>query len=409
MFDREVPMTSASAAPSAARPPELDARLRALLEQDYPRFSDAEFARRRGTLAAVLAKHGCDSLLVCGENRAGTGVQWLTGWPITTEAIVVFQPGERELMFVEWHNHWPLARRIARDAEVRWGEHRGIRLAIEALQHRGAKRVGVMGPLAYAKLRAVADEFDLVDLNAEYPLLRMRKSGEEIDWLRIGAHLSDLGLAALARDARSGLNERELGNLVERAYVGLGGTTLIHYIGVNVMHAPTTCVPPQIHSGRRLAPADMLFVELSAFFFYDYPGQVLRTFAVEAEPTPLFRDLHAAAEAAFDAVTAVLRDGVAAQALFDATATIEAAGFTVFDDVVHGFGGGYWPPILGSKSRPAGPVPDLKLEANMTIVVQPNVITRDQTAGVQVGELVRITATGWERLHRAPRGFLRVG
>jgi Xaa-Pro aminopeptidase len=153
----------------------------------------------------------------------------------------------------------------------------------------------------------------------------------------------------------------------------------------------------------------MIFVEFSAFFFYDYPGQVLRTFAVEAEPTPLFRELHAAAEAAFDAVTAVLRDGVTAQEVFEATASIEAAGFSVFDDVVHGFGGGYWPPVLGSKSRPAGPIPDLKLEANMTIVVQPNVITRDQKAGVQVGELVRITPTGWERRHRAPRGFLRVG
>ncbi len=402
-------MASASEAPNDARPLQLDARLRALLNEDYPRFSDAEFARRRRALADAMAKHGCDHLLVCGENRAGTGVQWLTGWPITTEAIVLFRPGERELMFVEWYNHWPLACRIARDAEVRWGEHKGVRLAIDALKQRGAKRVGVLGPLAYAKLRAVAGEFDLVDLNAEYPGLRMRKSDEEIDWLRIGAHLSDLGLAALAREARSGLTERELGNLVERAYVGLGGTTLIHYIGVNSMTAPTTCVPPQIHSARRLATGDMMFVEFSAFFFHDYPGQVLRTFAVEAEPTPLFSELHAAAEAAFDAVTGVLRDGVMAQAVLEATASIEAAGFSVFDDVVHGFGGGYWPPILGSKSRPAGPVPDLKLEANMTIVVQPNVITRDQRAGVQVGELVRITPTGWERLHRAPRGFLRVG
>jgi Xaa-Pro aminopeptidase len=400
---------TAGKARSAPRPPELDARLRGLLDADCPRFSDAEFARRRRALADMMAKHGCDHLLMCGENRAGTGVQWLTGWPITTEAIVVFRPGERELMFVEWHNHWPLARRIARDADVRWGEHKGVRLAIVELKRRGAKRVGAMGPLGYAKLRAVAGEFELVDLNAEYPWLRMRKSDEEIDWLRIGAYLSDLGLAALAREARSGLTERELGDIVERAYVGLGGTTLIHYIGVNAMADPTICVPPQIHSARRLAAGDMLFIELSAFFFYDYPGQVLRTFAVEAEPTPLFRALHATAEAAFDAVTAVLRAGAKAQELFAATALIEAAGFSVFDDVVHGFGGGYWQPILGSRSRPAGPVPDLTLEANMTIVVQPNVITPDRRAGVQVGELVRITPTGFERLHQAPRGFLRPG
>ena len=42
----------------------------------------------------------------------------------------------------------------------------------------------------------------------------------------------------------------------------------------------------------------------------------------------------------------------------------------------------------------------------MTVVVQPNVVTRDHKAGVQVGELIRVTQTGFERLHSAPRGFL---
>jgi hypothetical protein len=44
----------------------------------------------------------------------------------------------------------------------------------------------------------------------------------------------------------------------------------------------------------------------------------------------------------------------------------------------------------------------------MTIVVQPNVITLGEKEGVQVGEMVRITATGFERMHAAPWGFLRI-
>jgi Xaa-Pro aminopeptidase len=51
----------------------------------------------------------------------------------------------------------------------------------------------------------------------------------------------------------------------------------------------------------------------------------------------------------------------------------------------------------------------MTLQAGMMIVVQPNVITRDQRAGVQVGELVLVTADGYERLHAAPSGFIRVG
>ena len=44
----------------------------------------------------------------------------------------------------------------------------------------------------------------------------------------------------------------------------------------------------------------------------------------------------------------------------------------------------------------------------MTVVIQPNVITRDEQAGVQTGELVLVTETGWESLHRFPRGFARL-
>jgi len=95
------------------------------------------------------------------------------------------------------------------------------------------------------------------------------------------------------------------------------------------------------------------------------------------------------------------------QEIVDAAGIIEERGFSVYDDLMHGFGGGYFPPIVGSKSRPAGPLPDMTLEENMTVVVQPNVITPDQKAGVQVGELVRVTRTGWESLHTAPRGFFR--
>jgi hypothetical protein len=43
------------------------------------------------------------------------------------------------------------------------------------------------------------------------------------------------------------------------------------------------------------------------------------------------------------------------------------------------------------------------------MVVQPNVITRDEKAGVQFGELVRVTKTGFESLHRTAHGLFRAG
>ena len=270
------------------------------------------------------------------------------------------------------------------------------------------KRVGIIGPLVVAKYRQLEQHFQMVGLDAEYVRLRQIKSGEELDWLRIGAALSDAGLAALLAGTKPGLTERELGAIVESAYLKHGGTTMIHYMGITSMAKPHVYVPPQHHSPRRVKKGDIVFCELSAFW-WDYAGQVLRTFTVGANATPLFRDLHATAEAAFDEVTKVVRHGCTMREILDATGVIEKNGFTICDDLMHGFGGGYFQPIIGSKSRMAGNLPDLILEENMTVVVQPNVITRDHTAGVQVGELIRITRTGFERLHRTKRGFFRAG
>ena len=385
---------------------ELDDRLRAIVAQEYPRFSDGEYVRRHRALQAVMEKAGVDHLLVVTDHRSGNAPQWVTGWPGTVEAYVVFRPGEQMVMHVEWFNHFPLAKKIAKGVDVRWGEHQGIKKTIEELRRRGAKRIGLMGPLVARKVRELEKEFSVVELDAEYVRLRLIKSEEEVDWLRIGAAFSDAGFASLLANTKPGMTERELGNLVERAYVGEGGTTFIHYIGVTSMASPQLFVPPQFHSSRKVQKGDVVFCELSGSF-WDYSGQVLRSFTVEADPTPLYRDLHAAAEAAFDAVTAVIRHGTTMDEILQATAVVEERGFTVCDDLLHGFGGGYFPPILGTRSRPAGPLPKMTLEENMTVVVQPNVIARDKPAGVQVGELIRVTRTGFERLHKAPRGFFR--
>lgn len=393
-------------------PLKLDPRLQAILAREYPRFSDGEYARRQAQLAAVMQKHGVDHLLMVSNNRAGNGTQWLTAWPGTVEALTIFKPGERMKMFMEWHNHIPLAKVIARDVDVSWGEHEGIVKTIAELKRRGAKCVGVMGPLPAGKLKQLEAHYAVKALDAEYTRLRMIKSEEELDWLRIGAALSDAGLAALIEGAKPGLDERELSALVESGYIKLGGTTMIHYIGCTAMAAPHIHVPRQHPSPRKLAAGDVLFCELSAFW-WDYAGQVLRTMTIAADPTPLYRDLYQTAEDAFDAVSKVIRHGAGMQEILAASGLIEERGFTVCDDLLHGFGGGYFQPILGSRSRPAGKIPDMMLEENMTVVLQPNVTTTEadevKRAGVQVGEMLRVTKTGFERMHRAERKLFRIG
>src|SRR5262249_8416875 len=95
--------------------------------------------------------------------------------------------------------------------QVRWGERKGAQLPVMEASRRGIKRVGIMGVLSWAKLRQLSAAFTLIDLNADYAGLRMRKSDEEIEWMRIGAAFSDLRIEALLNEARPGMPERELG------------------------------------------------------------------------------------------------------------------------------------------------------------------------------------------------------
>jgi Xaa-Pro aminopeptidase len=83
-------------------------------------------------------------------------------------------------------------------------------------------------------------------------------------------------------------------------------------------------------------------------------------------------------------------------------------GFVTVDDLVHGFGGGYLPPVLSHRGEPAGPH-TLPLVEGMTVVVQPNVAVPDLSAGVQTGELYLVTADGASSLHDFPSGLLRGG
>jgi Xaa-Pro aminopeptidase len=378
--------------------------------EGYPRFSDGEMADRAERLDALLAAEGAAHAVTYGANRFGSAVGWLTGWPVTREAVVVHTPGERHLLLVNFYNHVPNARALAPHAQVEWAGDDAIGTAIAALRRRGAagEPLAVIGPLGHRGFERL-DEFAgaVLDLGGEYTRLRLRKSPEEIAWTRTAAELTDAGVAAMRGAARPGTTDHELAAAVEGAYVPHGATTHIHYFGATQMAEPSLSVPAQWPSGRALRTADALSCEVSASW-WGYTGQLLRTFTVNSEPTPLYCELHEVADAAFDAIVARLRPGATAADLVEASAVIEDAGYTIRDDLVHGFVGGYLPPVLGSASRALAPVPEFTFEEGMMVVVQPNVVTRDETAGVQTGELLLITEDAAESLHDFERGLLTI-
>ncbi len=381
-----------------------------------PHFSAAEFARRRSVARGLMADQGIEALLLYGSLGLDNEVSYLSNFLVTREALLLFLADEaatEPLLLVEYYNHLPAARRVAHQCEVRWGGEDIAVTAAAAARALGlaSARLGYAGPLPARQYLAVQRELPqatLVDFAAPLRQLRLVKSAEELAFLRRGAELTDRAALALEREARPGMTEHELIALIEGAYVGQGGQTGIHYLATTPMAQPTACVPAQRPSNRRIAAGDALLFEISAQS-HGYPGQLLRTFSVAAEPTPAYQRMYALAVEVFERIATTLRAGATSDAVLDAAERIHAAGYTICDDLLHGLGGGYLPPILRTRQTSATPPAPFTFAENMTVVIQPNVITPDEQSGVQVGELVRVTRDGIERLHSYPMRFTRCG
>jgi Xaa-Pro dipeptidase len=375
------------------------------------RFSEAEMHARRAALGREMDHSGVHYALVYGANRSGSAVSWLTGWPVTREALLIVGPEQDDdVLLVSFFNHVPQAGRLS-TVRVEWAGPRIVATALDIIASRGPtpNRIGLVGALPFDQYLLLAEQVPAVtDLNPAYTRLRLVKSDEELVALRQAAELTDAALVALAASLRPGATDYEVLAQAEDAYVRLGGQHHIHYLGITSMDEPVVSVPAQWPTGCVIQHGDVITCEISAAAAPDYAGQVLRTFTVDAPPTALFADLHAVAVAAFDAVAAALVPGARARDLAAAAAVIEQAGFTAIDDVVHGFGGGYLPPVVPAPGRPML-TPDFVLSAGMTLVVQPNVVTRDRRAGVQTGELLVITENGPQRIHEFPPGLHRAG
>jgi Xaa-Pro aminopeptidase len=367
--------------------------------------------RRRAAFGRELDRGGISHALVYGANRSGSAVSWLTGWPVTREALLVVAPEEDDdVLLVSFFNHVPQARRLS-VTRVDWAGARAVATALDLIAARGRlpSRIGLAGALPFDQYRLLAGEVpDVVDLTGACTGLRLIKSGEEMAALRRGAALSDAAIEALAGALRPGATDHEVLARTEQAYTAQGGLHHIHYLGITAMDEPAVAVPAQWPTGRVIRARDVVTCEISAAAAPEYAGQVLRTFTVGAPPTALYSELHAVAAAAFDAIARTLIPGAKARDLAAAAAVIGQAGFTTIDDLVHGFGGGYLQPVVPAPGRPL-PAPDFMVAAGMTVVVQPNVVTRDGHAGVQTGELLLVTEDGPQRLHAYPQGLQQAG
>jgi Xaa-Pro aminopeptidase len=302
---------------------------------------------------------------------------------------------------------------VAAISDVRWGGPNSGLAVAEILQEKGLStgQVGLIGRLPYLDYQTLASALPEVTwLNAGkgYTSLRLIKSQEELEWLRQGAAHTDAAMAALVNTAQPGVSEYELVAAIEVAYTAAGGEHGIHFLSSTPMAAPQFYVPAQTQSARKLAAGDVIISELSAGVG-GYAGQIHRPLVVGQEPTAAYQHLYEVALEVYNRIVSTLRPGATVGQVLDAADYIEAQGLTVCDDLLHGYGMGYLPPVVRTRqtAHSGQPPEDFIFQENMAVVVQPNVYDPQSGAGLQVGNLLVITADGAESLQSYPMEFFR--
>ncbi|MCW2636824.1 MAG: hypothetical protein JWQ99_3191 [Blastococcus sp.] len=376
-------------------------------------FSAAEYERRSAAVARLMTDRDLSAILFYGA-RGGGDVHYMSNWVPSMESFLLWPADGDPTLFVQLYNHVPQARQMAVIDDVRFGgaNERGTvdssAEVLGAIRARGLDRgrIGVSGGVpyrAYDRLRSSLGGATLVDVSSDMRDLRTIRSDEEFERIARAADLSDRAILALSESARAGLTEIDLGAIVDEAQHQDGGYTTLRHIVSTPMAAPAACVPAKYLTDRVLETGDVFVVELSAGWG-GYSGQVLRTFTIGQEPTRQYEELHEVTMAAYQAARATIKDGAAVEDLLDAVDLIDRAGFTICDDLLHG--ANQFPPILRTWQTSHGVPKGMRFREGMAVVLQPNVVTKDGSAGVQYGQMLRVTSEGVEDLHHALEGLI---
>lgn len=379
--------------------------------KDFPRFSNEELAARHKSVYALMEELKAEALLVYGAGRFSSEVYWLTDWPGGREAYVLFEAGKEPVVLVQLYNHVPMARVLSVIRDVRWAGANTANGACELLKERALeeKRIGLVGSIPfqhYQRMRERLPKAEFVDAGSKFRMLRTIKSQAEIERLRLASKLTDQSMQALAERMKPGMREEELPALIEPVYLKAGGYAGIHFMTSMPMRSPHFPVPSQYPSRRRLEKGDCLITEISGAY-WGYSGQIHRTYSLGEGPTPEWKKLHDVAVEAFERLAALIKEGTSTREVEEAAEIIHERGYSIYDDLLHG--ASQYPPIIQTRTTRRHESKEVIFRERMVIVIQPNVMTRDQRMGLQFGETLLVGKSGLESLNAFPREWVVCG
>jgi Xaa-Pro dipeptidase len=373
----------------------------------YPRFTDAEYTRRYQAIREAMERGNLDAILVSGA-RGSSEVHYLSNYLAQSPCWLLFPREGAATVFIHFFNHQPCAKAQSVVEDVRWYGPAPIPTLADEIRRRdlAKSKIGLvsMRSMAYGHVTEVQRLFpqvEFVEFGPAFSRIRRVRSEEELGYLRRSGCLTDLACEALEQRLRPGLTEQDILSIVYQSYIKNGGEPGIHFIATTRMDQPDRFVPWQKTTPRVIETGSVVITELTVSY-WGYSTQIHRPFAIGREPSLLYRKLFDTAFACYENIRKICKPGTKSEDLVAASSVIEENGFTTHDSVFHGEAGKS--PELGTRSA-AHPLEPWTLVENMVHVIQPNPITRDFKAGLQLGAAVIVKPDGGEPLHNYPFKF----
>lgn len=373
----------------------------------FPRFSDEEYTRRYNAIREAMKKDAVDALLISGA-RGSSELNYLSNYLAQSPCWLLFPREGDATVFIHFFNHQPCAKAQSVVEDVRWYGPTPMPTLSEEIHKRGLNKgkIGLVSMRAMnyghvIELQRQFPEAEFVEFGPQFGRIRRVRSEEELVYLRKSGYLTDLACEALENKLRPGLTEQDVLSIVYGAYIKHGGDPGIHFIATTNMDNPDRFVPWQKQTSRVLERGSVVITELTVSY-WGYSTQIHRPFAIGKEPSPTYRKLFDAALECYENIRKICKPGTTSEQIIAASSIIEESGFTTYDSVFHGEAGKS--PELGTKSA-AQPLEPWTLQENMVHVIQPNPITKDFKAGLQLGAAVVVKPSGGEPLHNYPFKF----
>ncbi|MEU8269475.1 aminopeptidase P family protein [Sphaerisporangium sp. NPDC049002] len=340
---------------------------------------------RRARLAALLAEHDVDALLV----TRGVNVRYLTGLVSSNAAVLVRD--DASAVLATDSRYIETARRVCAGVEV--VEDRDVVGGLVKMAERPGIEAHDMSVATYRSLdREPAAVGRLVEL------LRVVKDEPEIDALRTACDLTDRAFADVLGTIAPGMTEKRVARALEARMAELGADGPA--FDTIVASGPNGAIPHHSPSDRPIERGDLVTMDFGALY-QGYHADMTRTVAVGA--------VSGWQREVYDLVREAQRAGRHALAPGAGLGEVDAAARRVIEDAGygehfgHGLGHGvgleiHEDPFL----RPAGAG---RLEDRVPITVEPGVYLPGR-GGVRIEDTLVTRADGPELLTRTTKELL---